>query len=306
MGSRLRKVTTLAQVIGASVCLWSGPLVAQYLSAQDVLSTEPVEPDFVVAYGEEPEQFGNLRIPEGSGLFPVLVIIHGGCWLSFANLEHLSHFAADLSAAGVATWNIEYRRIDSPGGGWPNTFLDVANGIDYLRTLQSDYPLDLNRVVVAGHSSGGHLALWAAGRSNLPAKSPLYLEAPLAIKGAVSLAGPGQLEPFRDTDNVVCGGDVIDRLIGGSPEEVPNNYAAGSPIRLIPTSVPLRLITGADDPAVPPSYADAFATAAAKVGDDVTAVTLEGAAHFETIVPGTGVWPEVRSIILGLLGKVDQ
>jgi acetyl esterase/lipase len=306
MNLRLRRVSALALVTGAVVCVWPAPLVAQHLSAQDVLSADPVEPDFVLAYGEEPEQFGHLYLPEGSGPFPVLVIIHGGCWLTIANLEHMGRFAEDLSGAGIATWNIEYRRADSPGGGWPNTFLDVANGIDYLRSLQSEYHLDLDQVVVVGHSAGGHLALWAAGRPNIPEESSIYRESPLPIKGVVNLNGPGQLAPLRDTDNEICGGDVVDMLMGGSPEEVPDNYAAGSPVRLLPVGVPLRLLTGTEDPAVPPRFLDAFAAAATTAGDDVTAVALEGAAHFETIVPGTDVWPEVRSTILGLFGKVEQ
>ena len=306
MEARWHGITASVLAIVATLCLWPAPLVAQYLSAQDVLSAKPIEPDFVLAYGTDPEQFGHLRLPEGSGPFPVLVIIHGGCWLSFANLEYMSRFATDLSKAGVATWNIEYRRVDNPGGGWPNTFLDVAKGIDYLRSLESKYRLDLNQVVVVGHSAGGHLALWAAGRPNVPEGSPLHLEAPLAIKGVVSLSGPGQLAPLRDTDNEVCGGDVVDKLMGGSPEEVPGNYAAGSPVRLLPLGVPLRLLTGVDDPAVPPRFSNAFAAAAMEAGDKVTAVTLEGAAHFEAIVPGTDVWPDVRSIILSLFGKQEQ
>jgi acetyl esterase/lipase len=273
---------------------------------QDVLTAEPVAPDLVLAYGRAPEQFGHLRLPEGSGPFPVLVIIHGGCWLSFANLEIMSRFAADLSAAGIATWNIEYRRVDSPGGGWPNTFLDVAAGIDYLRSLQTEYPLDLSQVVVVGHSAGGHLALWAAGRSNIPVESPLFRKDPLSVNGAVSLNGPGLLGPLRDTDNQDCGGDVVDELIGGSPRDVPDNYAAGSPIRLLPFSVPLRILIGADDIAVLQPVADIFGAAAAEAGDDVTVTTLEGVAHFETIVPGTKVWPEVRSTILSLFGKIEQ
>jgi acetyl esterase/lipase len=306
MKPQLRRVLALALAAGVTVWILPAPSAAQYLSAQDVLSADPVEADFVLAYGNEPEQFGHLRLPEGSGPFPVLVIIHGGCWLSFANLQYMSRFAADLSEAGIATWNIEYRRVDSPGGGWPNTFLDVANGIDYLRFLQAEYHLDLSQVIVAGHSAGGHLALWAAGRSNISEESPLYLEAPLVIKGAVSLDGPGQLAPMRDTDNEVCGGDVVDMLMGGSPEEVPDNYAAGSPIRLLPIDVPMRLVTGEDDPAVPPRFAEAFAAAAAEVGDDATVIILREAAHFEAIVPETNVWPEVRSTILGMFGKVEQ
>ena len=115
MRLRLRGALTSVLAIGAFLGFWPAPVIAQYLSVKDVLTAEPVAPDLVLAYGRAPEQFGHLRLPEGSGPFPVLVIIHGGCWLSFANLEIMSRFSADLSAAGIATWNIEYRRVDSPG-----------------------------------------------------------------------------------------------------------------------------------------------------------------------------------------------
>jgi acetyl esterase/lipase len=299
-------VVIVAAAICLILCLWPTPSTAQYLSSSDVLGAEPVEPDFVLAYGADPEQFGHLYLPEGPGPHPVLVAIHGGCWLSFADLEHLGRFSAAFADAGIAVWSIEYRRVDSPGGGWPNTFLDVGSGIDFLRSLEPEYRLDLTRVVVVGHSAGGHLALWAAARPKIAEESVLHSGAPLSITAAVSLAGPGQLAPFRDTDNEVCGGDVIDQLLGGSPDELPGHYEAGAPIRLLPLGVPQRLITGVDDPAVPPTYAETYAAAASEAGDDVEAITLEGAAHFETIVPGTEVWPEVQSEILGLFEKREQ
>jgi pimeloyl-ACP methyl ester carboxylesterase len=124
--------------------------------------------------------------------------------------------------------------------------------------------------------------------------------------GVVSLAGPGQLAPFRDSDNEVCGGDVIDQLLGGSPQEVPEHYAAGSPVQLLPLGVPQRLLTGVADSAVPPQSVEAYAALAKDAGDDVAAVTLEGAGHFETIVPGTSVWPEVRATILSLFENEKQ
>lgn len=306
MEARSRILIAAVVAVGAALC--PGPALSadQYLSAKDILSVEPPKPDFVLTYGPAPEQIGHLRLPGGPGPFPVLVVIHGGCWLSFADLNYIGRLAADFAQAGVATWSLEYRRVDSPGGGWPNTFLDIANGIDHLRSLESKHNLDLSQVVAVGHSAGGHLALWAAGRSRIPKDSPLHSTKPLPITGAVSLAGPGQLAPLRDTDNQVCGGDVIDLLMGGSPEKVPGHYRAGSPIRLLPLGIPQRLLTGADDPAVPPHFADTYAVAAIEAGDDVKAVTLKGAAHFEVTVPGTAVWPEVRSTILSLFEKLKQ
>ena len=128
---------------------------------------------------------------------------------------------------------------------------------------------------------------------------------PLRVIGAVSLAGPGQLGPFRDLDNQVCGMDIIDELMGGSPEDAPANYAAGSPIRLLPLDVPQVLITGVDDPAVPPRFADDYAVAARSSGDEATSVTLDGASHFEVIAPTSGVWPQIKERVLHMFRRSE-
>src|SRR5215210_6101524 len=127
-------------------------------SAVDKLPSKPA--DAKVAYGSDPLQFGELRLPKGTGPFPVAVVIHGGCWVSeFATLQNTAAAADALRDAGVATWNIEYRRSNNPGGGWPGTFMDVAAATDYVRELARRYTLDLTRVLAIGHSAGAHLAL---------------------------------------------------------------------------------------------------------------------------------------------------
>lgn len=305
--SRRWRVLASTLQLGAVLCLLPAPALSQHITPQDLLSTEPIDPDHVSSYGSDPLQFGHLRLPEGEGPFPVLVVIHGGCWLSFADLQHLTPFTADIAEAGVATWSIEYRRVDSPGGGWPNTFLDVAKGVDHLRTLAAEYDLDLNRVVVVGHSSGGHLALWVAGRSNIPMDSPLLTVEPLAIDAVVSLEGATlETKKLRELDNRVCGGDVIYGLLGGTPEEVPDHYAAGSPERLLPFGVPVFLLTGGDLPIIPPEQVEAFAEVVRGKGDEVTVTAVAGSAHFEVVVPGTEAWPEVRSTILGLFETLSE
>src|SRR5262245_49776128 len=105
-------------------------------------------------YGTAPQQFAELRLPEGTGPFPVVVVIHGGCWVGYASAEYTVPIAAALTKEGWATWNLEYRGAHEPGGGWPGTFLDVAHGVDALREASATYPLDLTRVVVMGHSAG--------------------------------------------------------------------------------------------------------------------------------------------------------
>lgn len=151
---------------------------AELLKPREVDAIPAAPPDHTLAYGADPNQFAQLFLPQGRGPFPVAVVIHGGCWKKFADLKNTVPMSDALRQAGVATWNIEYRRVDSEGGGWPGTYLDVAAAIDYLRTIAPKYQLDLNQVITVGHSAGGHLALWAAARQRLPEHSPLYRERP--------------------------------------------------------------------------------------------------------------------------------
>ena len=212
---------------------------AWYFTPTDVnfLHSEPANAR--ISYGNETLQFGDLRLPKTSGLHPVAIIIHGGCWLStFADLKNTAALADALRKRGIATWNIEYRRIDQDGGGWPGTFKDVADATDFLRQIDKKYSLDLNKVIVIGHSSGGHLALWLAGRHRLPNTSILYQEKPLVLRGVISLGGVTDLKAFRDKASSICGIDVIGSLLGGNEM----NYYDTSPIELLPLGIPQRYI----------------------------------------------------------------
>ena len=124
------------------------------------------------AYGPGTDRFGELWRPAGDGPWPVVALLHGGFWRARRTLELMRPLAADLAGRGFAAWNLEYRRVGQPGGGWPGTFQDVAAGLDHLAELAGREPLDLDRLVVAGHSAGGHLALWSAARPGLPAGAP--------------------------------------------------------------------------------------------------------------------------------------
>src|SRR6266516_7793120 len=126
-----------------------------------------------LSYGPETLQFGELHLPTGSGPFPTVILIHGGFWRNPYGYTLMTSLAEDLAARGIAVWNIDYRRIGDIGGGWPNTFLDVAKATDFLRSLAPTYALDINRVVTVGHSAGGHLALWLAARPHIPRDSIL-------------------------------------------------------------------------------------------------------------------------------------
>src|SRR6266516_2333805 len=141
-------------------------------------------------YGSEALQFGELHLPGGTGPYPIVILIHGGFWRAPYAYTLMTDLAEDLARRGIVAWNIEYRRVGDPGGGWPTTLVDVASAADYIHTLAPTYTLDLKRVVTIGHSAGGHLALWLAARPRIPAGDPL---AGSSIEG--DNAGDGPLVP---------------------------------------------------------------------------------------------------------------
>ncbi len=237
-----------------------------------------------IAYGDGPQQFGELRVPKGKGPFPVVVLIHGGCWLSDFDYVYITRLAAWLTDHGVATWTIEFRRIGDKGGGWPGTFLDVAHATDFVRQLAKTHPLDSKRVYAAGHSSGGHLALWVAMRAKLPADSEIFVKDPLLIRGVLGLAAITDLAKYRIGPSGSCHSSV-DQLLGGAPDKFPRRYAETSPRQRLPLGVPQIFIQGDSDPIVDPASVKDYAAAAKKAGDRVSVLPLVGAGHFEASVP---------------------
>jgi acetyl esterase/lipase len=274
-------------------------VATQTRDSRSILTQPPPAADERIPYGKDELQFGELRLPKNGVAkppYPVAIVLHGGCWLSQYGLDYMGHGAADLTAAGVATWTLEYRRIGNPGGGWPGTFEDVAHGADALRTLAKKYQLDLKRVVATGHSAGGHLALLLAGRKNLSPKNPLYMKNPLPITGVVSLAG---ITDLRKT-GTACDREVL-QLMGGASTEKEALYNLGSPMALLPLKVKASVVQGDADPIIPMAMATEYVDAAKGKGDPVTLVTIEKAGHFEIVDPQSFAWPKVKSEILRLL-----
>jgi acetyl esterase/lipase len=288
-----------------AITLWlsAGTLSnAQLLRPQDVANLPSSPADHRIRYGSDPLQFADLRLPKTGGPHPVAVVIHGGCWITnFADLQIMAAMSDALTKSGVATWNIEYRRVDSPGGGWPGSFLDIANAVDHLRKLANPYRLDLKRVIVLGHSAGGHLALWAAARHRLPGSSPLFKADALRLHGAINIAGPGNLKSMLPLQQRVCGDAPITKLVGGSPDEVAERYRDASPAEMLPLGIEQILITGTKDRAVPPELGKEYEEAARRKGDKVRMIDVEGAGHFEVIAPGTPAWKSVEDAVLALL-----
>jgi acetyl esterase/lipase len=257
----------------------------------DILALPSRPPDERVAYGADANQFGHLRLPSARGpALPIVVLIHGGCWESEYDLTHADALATAVVDLGVACWSIEYRRIGDAGGGWPGTFRDVGRGVDFVSTLAKTHPIDLSRIVLMGHSAGGHLALWAAGRSRLSVESAVAAEHPLRVSAVVALAGITDLR--RADEEHVCG-DAPCRLLGGPAAIVPDRYAQASPAERLPLGVRQRLIHGSADTIVPVSFSTSYADAASAKGDDARAVIVEGAGHFDVISPESEAWRAV-------------
>lgn len=253
--------------------------------------------DVRLAYGSDPQQFGELRVPDRPGPHPVVVLVHGGCF-KLSNLGDLGPMGDVLKAEGIASWNIEYRRLADPGGGWPGTFLDVGNAVDHLRTLASAHNLDLGRVVLVGHSAGGHLAHWAASRGRLREGSPLRSGTPLVPAGVINLAGPIDLADNIAHYETMCRDTVITTLTGGTPAAVPDRYADASPNRRLPLGVPQVLIWGEHENFVPQPLAQSHVDAATKAGDRARLVVVPAVGHFELASPrDPRAWPAVLAAI---------
>jgi acetyl esterase/lipase len=245
------------------------------------------------SYGQHRSQRADLHVPAGVGPHPVMVVIHGGAWTSRYGRIVMRGLVGDLVRRGWAAWNIEYRRVGN-GGGWPATFADVAAAVDHLRELPE--PLDLERVSVLGHSAGGHLALWAASRERLPAGAPGYIDGQprVALERVIAQAGVCALaDAYRRWH-----GGAARTLMGGSPEELPERYAAADPIALLPPSVPALLVHGTLDATVSVELSRSYERAArAAGGADVELVEIPGAAgaHRAHIDPRGEAWAAVTS-----------
>ena len=266
--------------------------------SRDILSVPSAPADARLPYGLDQYQFGDLRLPSTPPPHPVVVGIHGGYYRAMYGLDYYGPLCESLRGIGIATWNMEYRRLGNDGGGWPGTFLDVAHGTDYLRKIASHYGLDLARVVTLGHSAGGHLALWTAARPHIQPSDTLHMADPLPIKAAISLAG---VLDTRRAWELRLSSNVTEELLGGTPATEPERYASASPYELLPLGLPQALIHGTADTAVPLEMALRYYEAAQAKGDPVTLLTPQDAGHFEIVDPRTPAWTQVMQVIRQLL-----
>ena len=266
------------------------------LTWPDLTKRAQPKPDATESYGPDQMQKVDVWLPRGVGPHPVVVMVHGGCWTtSIADRGLMNWIADDLRRSGVAVWNIDYRGVDRAGGGYPGTFADAAAAADLLRADAAKYRLDTRRIVAVGHSAGGHLALWLAGRAKLPAGSALRTANPLRIDHVVSLGGLPDLEATAASPDNGCGTEVVAKLVGTGRADP---YADTSVPRLLPLGVGQDLVNGREDRIIPYRLATGYAEQAREAGDQVTLHTMPDTGHVELIAPETPAWAEAKRLVI--------
>ena len=240
-------------------------------------------------YGDDPSQWADLYRPDGDPR-GVVVVIHGGFWKAAYDAALGAPLATDLAGAGWAAWNLEYRRVGN-GGGCPATLDDVAAGIDRLADVAG---LDLSTVVALGHSAGGHLATWAAGRTGptpgdrCVCRSPRSSRRPASSTSAPPCArasGPAPCEAFL--------GRPWSELDGRGRTDV-------DPLPQVPLDVPVWCVHGARaTPIVPIAQSEAYVAAATAAGARPSWCAVAGD-HFVVIDVGSDAWARIVEILDGL------
>jgi acetyl esterase/lipase len=281
-----------------------------------------------VVYGPHPSQVGELYLPEGPGPFPGVVLLHGGYWTAMWDRRQILPVVVDLLSLGIAVYNVDYRRIGEEGGGWPGTFADVAAAVDTMAGI--DPAVDAERIVLVGHSAGGHLATWAGLRGALPAGAVGADPVTLPV-GVVSLSGvldlvaadgdklgtalqdidaepiwgapsPARPQVWPAVAEVVADG-VVPLLVGAHVDEDPERFAVTSPAQMRASGVPVLAVHGDADEAVPSRYSHTFVESIAAQGGSAEYVEYPGARHFDTVDPANPeIWPAVRAWIAERLG----
>ena len=253
--------------------------------SDEILSLPPPAADVRISYGNNPHQFGDLRLPKRKGPHAVVMNIHGGYWRNKYDLAHAGHLCAALTSKGMATWNLEYRRVGDEGGGWPGTFADVRDGYRFIAQIPKHYELDPERIVIMGHSAGGQLALCLAGHE-------------ATVRNVVSLAGVIDLQRAWELH---LSNNAVAEFLGGSPEQVPEHYAEADPMRLHISKEMQWIIHGDADDVVPVDFSRTYYDKKKKQGENVHLLEIEKAGHFDVIDPRSAAWSKIEQIVLRLL-----
>jgi acetyl esterase/lipase len=250
-------------------------------STDDILSLASPKADTRLAYGSDENQFVDLRLPKTKGQHPLAISIHGGYWRAKYDLEYMGHLCAVLTAKGIATANLEYRRVGNAGGGWPGTFADIRAACQFLLQNARQHEFDARRVIAIGHSAGGQLGLCLAAHET-------------GVKGVISLAGVVDLQRAYALH---LSNDAVVEFLGGTPSEVADHYREADPMML---AIKTRqwLVHGAEDDVVPPAFSRDYVSAKRKAKEDAQLKEITGAGHFDVVDPRSGAWKEVEKVVM--------
>lgn len=212
--------------------------------------------------------------------------IHGGFWRAKYDLAHAGHLCAALTAKNLATWNIEYRRMGNPGGGWPGTFEDITNAYRFVSQIAKRHNLDTSRMLVMGHSAGGQLALCLAAHQN-------------SVKRVLSLAGVADL---KQAFELHLSNNAVVEFLGGTPKEVAEHYREADPMELtVPKSTTQWVIHGLNDDVVPANFSRSYVEQKKAAGADAHLLEIAQAGHFDLIDPRSAAWTKVEQTVTHLL-----
>lgn len=262
-----------------------------------VIAQQASAADRTVAYGAAPEQFAELRVPAGAGPHPVVVLLHGGCWLPNFDLAHIRPLSEAITALGYATWNVEYRRPSEHDDGWPRTFLDAAAALDALSAEAGPHDLDLDRITLLGHSAGGQLALWLAARPSFARDHPLFAADPLMVERVLALAPITDMTAYAaEAEGCRAGAR---RVLGGAPDERPERYRAVSPIDNLPGStIRIELVHAENDRIVPLDQSERFAQRLSASGGQGRVHRLDSpAGHFDVLMTEGAAWELLQGLL---------
>ena len=275
------------------------------MTLADYLALTGPAPSARLAYGGAPSQYAELFRPAGAGPFPVVVLVHGGCWtVEFGGIGQMRNLAGALAAQGIAVWNVEYRRADEDGGGYPGTYQDMHAALELLERSAPAHQLDLKRIVAVGHSAGGQLVQWIAGRARIPASSPLHRAHLLPVRQIVSLGGLADLRNERDLIKSSCGRDTA-QLAGLPSAARPDVFADTNAAELMPNGSHTVLINGELDTISPPRAAHDYAARAKAAGDTAEVIVLPGASHYDEVAASSPSFKLVLAAIRKALGMAN-
>lgn len=265
-------------------------------SWERVLAQPASAAELTLAYGPSPDQFAELRLPAGDGPHPVVVVLHGGCWLPDFDLAHIRPLSEAITALGFATWNVEYRRPAAQDDGWPRTFADAAAALDALRALAGEHALDLDRITLLGHSAGGQLALWLAARPNFERDHLLFAPDPLPVERVLALAPITDMVAFAAGEQGCPAG--ARRVLGGSPDQWPERYRAVSPLHNLPGAVRIELVHAQEDRIVALDHSERYAKRLNTFDGQARLHRLAPpAGHFDVLLTDGAAWELIEALL---------